>query len=75
MSKPNARDIADTCVGLSGVSQRLRDAANGKPVEGTSVSAVLCSSLALLSDAEFLDTVAEELRRLIPESPIELGED
>jgi len=60
---------------LAAVAVRLRDAANGKPVDGLTTPAVLASVSGLLADAQYVETCVEELRRLIPEDEVELEED
>lgn len=70
------RDIAETISGLRKVSKDLREAANGKPLEGISIAAVPVAVAPLLGHAEFLDQASEELLQLIDgESPVQVEGD
>jgi len=71
--RPTVRDISDSCAGLRGVAERLREAAQGRPLEGYATSVVPTNVSGLQDDAQYIDSVVEELRRLIPEGRVKLG--
>lgn len=68
--KVTQRDLVDTIIGLTQVSEDLRKAAAGQPVEGQDPPAVLVELSGLEDASSFLKRVAEELKNLIPDKVV-----
>jgi hypothetical protein len=68
MAKLTQRDIVETIMGLKTVAEELHRASQGTPLEGmVPQGAVLTKAAALLEISQYLETVVEELKNLIPD--------
>jgi len=68
MAKLTQRDIVETIMGLKTVAEELHRASQGTPLEGMAPQGtVLAKAAALLAISQYLETVVEELKNLIPD--------
>ena len=66
------QDILDTIMGLRKVANDLRSAAEAPPIKGLPPGTAMTSISGLLRDASYLDNTADELRQLIPDTPVKV---
>jgi len=71
---PTVRDIVETIEGLQTTAKALRKAAESAPIGDTPEKGtiVAVSVVGLMGHVGFLEKVVEELRELVPDTPVEL---
>ena len=66
------QDVLDTIMGLRKVASDLRSATEAPPVKGLPPGTVITQISGLLANATYLENVADELRHLIPDTPVKV---